>query len=168
MRWLTALLLCYGCAMDEGIGTPRGLDSDAGLDSASNGCLSGDSPTLQLGSAGPAFEAWQESDPLVIETSSEGGLSLPFAIASRSTPRRASLNAQFTLADGTPLATATDLEVLLACHADGQLVSEPQRLTVSWQGDAFELFGAPAKLNVSIAFANGQQLSQEVTAEITF
>ena len=152
-------------------GQTRGSDSaDSGIDSSNGGCFTDGEPMLQLGTMGPAFQAWQEGDALLIEVGSEGGLSLPFALASQHTPRNANMSAQFSLLDesSTLLAAVSDVEIDLSCNADSQLVSEPQRLTVSWEGDSMDLFAAPARLSVSISFSTGEELSTEKTAEITF
>jgi len=170
MRWLPTLLLCGGCATAN-MDVHRGGDSaDTGIDGSNGGCLTDSDPMLQLGTMGPAFQSWQESDALLIEVGSEGGLSLPFAVASQNTPRDASLSAQFSLQDdaSTLLAAVTDVAITLSCNADSQLVSEPQRLTVSWEGDSMDLFAEPARLNVSVSFSSGEMLSAEKTAEITF
>ena len=69
---------------------------------------------------------------------------------------------------GTVLAEESGQVLELGCGDDGLLVSPPQRLTISWSGDSFDLFAVPATLEVDVGFPSDLSLRAVVTEEITF
>jgi hypothetical protein len=145
------------------------IDKNGGLDTAISDCRNGEeNPSLQLGNANPNFHPWEENAPLFIEVGSEGGMSLPFAIASINTPTQSRLSVTLTLENGDILGTISDKDLTLLCNGADLLISDPQRLTVTWAQDSFELFAVPARLTVRVQFADGQTLLSVVEAEITF
>jgi len=165
MRWLWVTFLFFGCS-DVSLGPRDG--KNGGFDTGEYACEIVDSPELQLGDVGAFFQPWQEGAPIVFETASEGGLSFPFGLASRNTRDIGRYDATLSLQDGTYLAGTTNEPVSLLCTPNGQLVSDPQRLTVGWEGDDFDLFAVPVRFEVSLRFSNGLELNASFDSEISF